>query len=241
MNLVIVHPHEVNPLGVATLTGPRAVHIQHVLRAGPGDDIRAGLLNGPKGTARILRVREGEVDLECRFASDPPARPRIDLLLALPRPKVMKRLWAQLAALGVGRVWITNAERVERNYFDSHVLDPAFYTPLLIEGLQQAQDTLLPRIEIHRRLKPLLEDQLSAADTKISKIVLHPGEGMPLIRVPAAERALLAVGPEGGWTAFEIDLFEKAGFRPATLGPRTLRSDTACIAALAIAHAVFDF
>ena len=49
---------------------------------------------------------------------------------------------------------------------------------------------------------------------------------------------LLAIGPEGGWNAFELGLLAAHGFQPAGMGPRTLRTDTACIALLAIAHSV---
>jgi RsmE family RNA methyltransferase len=50
------------------------------------------------------------------------------------------------------------------------------------------------------------------------------------------ERVLLAVGPEGGWSGFEMALLERHGFQSMSMGPRTLRSDTACIALLAIVH-----
>src|SRR5688500_19330680 len=98
--------------------------------------------------------------LHCAFEAAPAPRPPVDLLLALPRPKVMRRLWAQLAALGVGRILLTNAARVERNYFDTHVLTSDCYRPLLVEGLQQARDTRLPVVSIHRQLKILVEDHL---------------------------------------------------------------------------------
>jgi RsmE family RNA methyltransferase len=151
----------------------------------------------------------------------------------------MRRLWAQLAAIGVGQILLTNAERVERNYFDAHVLEPWCYRPLLIEGLQQARDTRLPAVSIHRQLKVLVEDHLDA---------LFPG-GRRLVADPAApiaadqtwpakseERVLLAIGPEGGWNAFELNLLEAHGFRRMGMGPRTLRTDTACIALLSWAH-----
>jgi RsmE family RNA methyltransferase len=164
----------------------------------------------------------------------------MDLLLALPRPKVMRRLWAQLAALGVGRIILTNAARVERNYFDTHVLDPAFYRPLLIEGLQQAQDTHLPRVSIHRRFRPLVEDELDAQSTADARVVAHPAENATPIAGAwprGATRVLLAVGPEGGWDDFELRLLDDRGFRPVSLGARTLRTDTACVALIAALHA----
>jgi RsmE family RNA methyltransferase len=153
---------------------------------------------------------------------------------------VTRRLWAQVAALGVGRLMLTNAARVERNYFDTHVLAPESYRPLLIDGLQQAQDTWLPAVSIHRQFKVLVEDELDGLCPDARRIVAHPGAENPLVdacRGAASLRVLLAVGPEGGWNQYELELLEAHGFIRASLGPRTLRSDTATIALLAIVHA----
>jgi RsmE family RNA methyltransferase len=173
------------------------------------------------------------------FTSETPSRPRVDLLLALPRPKVLRRLWAQLAALGIGQIVLTNAERVERNYFDTHVLTEACYRPLLIEGLQQARDTWLPRVSIHKQFRVLVEDELDALFPSGHRLVAHPGCGtsdMRLAGCGATERVLLAVGPEGGWNAFELNLLSAHGFHAFDMGGRTLRTDTACVALLALVH-----
>jgi len=226
----------------ARLSASQTRHARDVLRVVPGQELRVGMLDGPRGLGRVLQV-EDALELECTFEPQPPPVPDVDLLLALPRPKVMRRLWAQLAALGVGRIILTNAARVERNYFDTHVLDPAFYRPLLFEGLQQAQDTHLPRVSIHRRFRPLVEDELDAQSTADARIVAHPAEHAPPIAGAwprRASRALLAVGPEGGWDDFELRLLGDRGFSPASLGTRTLRTDTACVALLAALRAGRD-
>jgi RsmE family RNA methyltransferase len=166
--------------------------------------------------------------------------PRIDVLLALPRPKVMRRLWAQLAAIGVGQVIITNAERVERDYFDAHVLTPENYGPLIIEGLQQARDTRRPGVSVHKRFKVLIEDDLDRLFPAGLRLVADPrADASPfdvLRDTDPSTRVLVAIGPEGGWNAFELSLLERHGCRPIGMGPRTLRSDTACIALLSIVH-----
>jgi RsmE family RNA methyltransferase len=240
VNLVLLEPTEVGPDGVVVLDGVRAQHLRAVLRVGAGDAVRVGILDGPRGVGTVRSLQERGIRLDCAFDPLTPPRPAIDLLLALPRPKIMRRLWAQLAALGVGRIVLTNAERVERNYFDTHVLTPACYRPLLIEGLQQARDTRLPRVSIHRRLKVLIEDEIDGLFDGGLRIAADPAHGEPISEVIGAERGvriLLAIGPEGGWTEYERTLLAAHGFHPAGLGPRTLRSDTACIALLALAHA----
>ncbi|MCX6995998.1 MAG: RsmE family RNA methyltransferase [Kiritimatiellaeota bacterium] len=239
MNLILIEPQEGAPDGRVTLNDHRAAHIRQVLRAQPGAVLRVGLLNGPRGTATVATVDADGVSLHCTWEKDIPPVPRVDLLLALPRPKVMRRMWAQLAALGVGRILLTNADRVERVYFDTHVLRPDIYRPLLIEGLQQAQDTRLPEVSIHKQLKILVEDQLDRLFPDHLRLVAHLSVRRPLAdAVPEdfAGRLLLAVGPEGGWTTYELDLLARHGFAPVGLGPRTLRSDTACLALLTLAH-----
>ena len=239
MNLILFEAREVTADGRITLGERRAAHIREVLRAQPGDTLRVGLLDGPRGTATVAAVAPEGVTLQCAWDGGPPEPPRVDLLLALPRPKVLRRLWAQLAALGVGRILLTNAARVERVYFDTHVLQPEIYRPLLIEGLQQAQDTRLPEVSVHKQLKILVEDQLDGLFPDSLRLVAHPAVRLPLAdALPGryAGRLLLAVGPEGGWTPYELDLLTRHGFLPVSLGLRTLRSDTACVALLTLAH-----
>lgn len=239
MNLVLLEPHEIDASGDATLSDARAAHLLDVLSAAPGRSIRIGLVDGPCGTGTVTATSRRAVTIRCVFEQDRPPRPPVDLLLALPRPKVMRRLWPQLAAIGVGRVLLTNADRVERNYFDTHILNVDEYRPLLIEGLQQARDTRVPVVSIHRQLKILVEDHLDALCPDGTRLLADPSGSTPLdsaVREGAATRVLVAIGPEGGWNDFERALFGAHGFRSVGMGPRTLRSDTACIALLTLAH-----
>ncbi len=241
MNLVLLEAGELNADGRVLLTGPRAAHIVNVLGVAPGQTVRVGVLEGPRGVGTVASIIGNTVALDCAMEAEAPPRPRVDLLLAVPRPKVMRRLWAQLAALGVSRIILTNAERVERPYFDTHVLTPECYRPLLIEGLQQARDTRLPVVSIHRRFKVLVEDELGALSDAGLRLVADPGATASAgeairgrVGADGEARVLLAVGPEGGWNAFELRLLEVHGFQRVGMGPRTLRTDTACLALLAL-------
>lgn len=240
MNLILLDEGDGLGSSLVTISDARAAHLLNVLKVAPGQAVRVGLLDGPFGVGTVESTENGRVTLRCVFDAGAPPRPRVDVLLALPRPKVMRRLWAQLAALGVGQIILTNAERVERPYFDTHVLAEACYRPLLIEGLQQARDTWLPTVSIYRQFKVLVEDRL---DTLFSGGVRLAADPRGTTSVGAAvgehtdQRVLIAIGPEGGWNAFELALLEAHGFRQVSIGPRTLRVDTACIALLAIVHA----
>ena len=240
---MLLEPAEVRSDGTSVVSAWRARHLRDVLRVQPGHEVRAGMVDGGLGTCTVLALDPDTVTLKCTFDVTP-IRPSVDLLLALPRPKVMQRLWAQMAALGVGQIVVTNATRVERNYFDTHVLEPDNYRPLLLEGLQQARDTHLPVVSIHRRLKVLLEDDLDSLCPNGARLVAHPGSKETFTAAletnPAHQRGetrtLLAVGPEGGWTDFELHLLAAHGFAAVGMGERTLRSDTACVALLALLH-----
>jgi RsmE family RNA methyltransferase len=238
MNRILLREEEMDESGVAHLSGRRARHVFDVLHGKAGQTLKIGVLDGPRGTGLIQEAGKDRLVVQCRFDADLPPLPRVDVLLALPRPKAMKRLWAPLASMGVGHLCLVNAEKVERDYFDTHWLEPAHYTPLLVEGLEQAGDTRLPKVTIVKRLKPFLEDELDSMFVDSRRLIAHPGEGSPVWRIPlkAGQRILLAVGPEGGWTDFELRLFDRCGFTKITMGRRTLRVDTACVALLAIVN-----
>jgi len=240
VNLLLLDEHDRFESQCVTLSDARAAHVLNVLRAAPGQMVRIGRLDGPFGTGTVVSASDGRVTLRCEFDAETPPRPRVDVLLALPRPKVMRRLWAQLAALGVGQIVLTNAERVERPYFDTHVLNEETYRPLLIEGLQQARDTRLPPVSIHRQFRILVEDHLDRLFSDGIRLLADPA-GTTSISSALSDapdrRVLLAIGPEGGWNAFELGLLTAHGFQLVGLGARTLRVDTACAALLAITHA----
>jgi 16S rRNA (uracil1498-N3)-methyltransferase len=240
MNLILLEPDEIQTDGMAVLSGKRARHVREVLQAAEREQIRVGVIDGPLGTATV--VEDGkEIRLKCALSDGIPTAPRVDVLLAMPRPKVMNRLWPVLASLGVGRILISNAWKTERNYFDTHVLEPEHIRAGLIEGLQQARDTRLPRVSVHRQFKKLVEDELDAFGPYAARLVAHPGEGAfpseMLAALPKDARVLLAVGPEGGWTEFELELLAAHGFSPVSWGPRALRTDTACAVLLGLVHA----
>lgn len=232
MNRILFSAEEWSAGEVLRLGGARARHVREVLRAEPGAVLKLGLLNGPRMRGRVLGW-EGETVVLALEAGEVPPRPPVDVLLALPRPKVLRRLLPQLVAMGVGRLYLTNAARVERNYFDTHVLSEAALREACVEGLTQAGDTLLPEIRVVRALRPFVEDELGGLTAGMGRVLFHPqaaGEGWP----PSQGRVLAAFGPEGGWVPFELELFAAAGFAAVSLSPRILRTDTAVIGAMAL-------
>lgn len=234
MNRILFEPDEIQTDGTVRLTDVRAEHIRTVLHAAPGQVIATGTLNGLAGVSRVLSVSESGICLLPDHAAALP-EPWFDVILAVPRPKALKRLWPQLAALGVGRVVLLNACKVEKCYFSSQWLTPSGYRPLLVEGLMQAGLTRLPEVLVRPRFKPFVEDELDGLFSGALRLLAHPGSRTPVLCGPGRPtRPLLAVGPEGGWTDYEREALTAHGFRLFSLGERVLRSDTACVALVSV-------
>ncbi len=225
MNLVLLEQEEVRPDGTARLGAARLQHLREVLRSGPGSTLRAGVLGGRTGTAEVLALGEAEAVLRLTLDRSPPPRPGVDLVLAMPRPKALRRILAASASMGVDRLVLLAAARVEKSYFASPVLQPERIRKHLLDGLEQAQDTVLPEVHLEPRFRPFVEDRMDALLGPGERWLLHPGDEGP--RTPSDEgRLALAVGPEGGWVPFERDLLQSRNFRPLGFGPRTLRTET---------------
>jgi 16S rRNA (uracil1498-N3)-methyltransferase len=241
MNLILFEPHEINADWTVHLDDRRSRHIIDVLGSQPGERLKAGIVNGPIGSAEIIsitKVRKTAAVILRFSAEEPvPQAPFCDLIVALPRPIMLKRILAQAASLGVGRIFLINANRVEKSFFGASLLKDERYRSYLIEGLEQAKDTYLPQVSIHERFRPFIEDFIpTVAGTYERMLIAHPEAGKGLKQVAGTEisgRTLLAVGPEGGWVDFEIDKFFEQSFVPVSMGRRVLRTDTAIVALLA--------
>jgi len=240
MNLLLFESKEMMPDATIVLNDRRSEHIIRVLGCNPGDIVRAGMINGPVGTGEIISIRRGRVESEVvlRFTAEErvPDQPPLDLIMGLVRPIMLKKILAQAASIGVGRIFLINANRVEKSFFGASLLKDENYRSYLLEGLEQAKDTILPQVSIHERFRPFVEDFIpTIAKTYSRKLVAHPEAGEGLKQAAGKEmtgRTLLAVGPEGGWVDFEIEKFVEQSFVPVSMGARVLRTDTAVVALL---------
>ena len=163
-----------------------------------------------------------------------PVRPAtVDLILALPRPIMLKRIFSQGSSLGIKNFHIINATRVEKSFWDAQVLTPAGYNYHLLKGLEQAVDTILPRVHLHRSFKTFLGDTLEQLKPIYNTLVIADPSYDSIsgnLIADGTDKSLLAIGPEGGWIDFELKRFQEEGFQGMGLGPRILRVDTAVIA-----------
>jgi len=227
MNLILLFDTDfVSPARVR-LAGRRLRHVLDVHRAAAGDELTVGVAGGGVGRGRVVRLDGEALEMEVTLDRQPPPPLPLTLVLALPRPKVLNRVVAGVASLGVKRVFLVNAWRVEKSYWGSprllHLRDQA------ILGLEQAKDTMLPQIETRRLFRPFVEDELPAIARGTRALVAHPVASATSPRA-IAEPVTLAIGPEGGFIAEEIASLERIGFEPVSIGPRVLRVETAVAA-----------
>jgi RsmE family RNA methyltransferase len=226
MNLLLLLPEDHLENGLYRIAGRRFTHIQTFLEPVQGNTLRAGLLNGPLGSATIERLGETSLIVNFQATHQPPAPTDIILLLALPRPKMLKRILADIATLGVKQIILLNSYKVEKSYWKTPELHADLLQEKLLLGLEQAGDTQLPTLQLEPRFKPFVEDQLPGLVANRRCLLAHPGNHPPL---PCAlnESLALAIGPEGGWTDYECQQLMAAGFQRHSFGSRILRVETA--------------
>lgn len=230
MNLVLFRAEEcARPLAA---DDPRARHILGVLRRQPGDSFDCGLVQGPRGRAQIVALRDGSLDLTFTWQSEPPPLAPITLLVGMPRPQTARKILGETTTLGAARLVFFQAERGERSYADSTLWISGEVERLLVAAAEQAYCTRLPVVD----RTGTLEAALASCGPWATRVALDNYEAaaafadVPLAGAPA----MLAVGPERGWSAAERDTLRRAGCTLVHLGSRVLRTETACTAGLAV-------
>lgn len=232
MNLLLLEDADFIAADRVVLRDRRLKHMQEVHRSEVGDSLRVGRVGGLLGSAQLLRLEAREAELLVSFGHAPPAKLPLTLILALPRPKMLRRVFQTVATMGVPRVILVNSYRVEKSFWQTPFLEPAAIREQLILGLEQARDSVLPEIVIEKRFKPFVEDRLPAIVDGTLGLVGHPGDFSACPRA-VEQPVTLAIGPEGGWIPYEVDLLQASGLTPVQLGARILRVETAVTALLA--------
>lgn len=227
MNVILLSPDDLLANTRACIKNPRQLeHIKNVHGAAIGDQLKVGLIGGNLGTGLVTELSNEAIYLDIDLQQPPPAALPLTLVLGLPRPKMMRRILQTVATLGVKELHLINSYRVEKSYWQTPFLEEQAIYEQMILGLEQGCDTQLPNVYLHKRFKPFVEDELPAIIAGTRALVAHP---YTAIACPSQiDYALsLAVGPEGGFIPYEIDLLEKCGFEAVHLGERIMRVETA--------------
>jgi RsmE family RNA methyltransferase len=209
----------------------RLQHLLEVHRASPGDRVRVGEIGGLMGDGTIEHLDRGSATLKVTLATPPPAKLPLRLAVALPRPKMLRRVLRTVAEFGVPELHLIHSYRVEKSYWQTPVLAESSVRDYLLQGLQQSRDTVLPLVHCQRRFKPFAEDLLPHLTSAHRALLAHPGDFPPCPH-GLQEPTLVVIGPEGGFIPYEVDKLIDAGCQPVSLGPRILRVENAVTAVM---------
>jgi len=232
MNIILLKSDDWIAADVVVLRDHRASHIRDVLRSAVGDSLRVGLLGGQRGLGIINSLDGGGVQLTVTLSEPPPPRHRFDIVLALPRPKMLRRILRTATEFGVAHLHLIHSARVEKSYWQSPLLQPEHLDAALRAGLERSMDTVAPQVHLHQRFRPFVEDQLTDLCAGRPCWIADKDGRRSLAEMPA-EPAVVMIGPEGGFVPFEVALAEAVIAERVHLGCRILSVDTALPAVLA--------
>jgi 16S rRNA (uracil1498-N3)-methyltransferase len=228
----------------ASLTGQQATHLARVLRAQVGQQFDV-VANGFLRSATIESVSEEEVRFVLGEELEADAALPVHLLLAVIKFDHYEWGIEKATELGAARITPVLARRTEKHLAQAAAKRVERWRRITLEAAKQSRRTDLPEVDDPMTLKEALKlvdspHKLLLAETEQENTLaaaLNHGAGDG----PDAEHnrsVAFAVGPEGGWTAEEMQLFTGNGWRHVTLGPRILRAETAAIAALSVCGAL---
>ena len=211
----------------------KVTHIKEVLKSKVGDTLTIGEMGGNLGKATIAGINDNEVQLrDVTLYKKPPAKLDLTVILALPRPKVLRRLIMDMTSLGVNKLIIVNSYRSQKSYWQSPLLNRI--DEFVFEGLQQAIDTVPLEVELKKRFKPFVEDEFPALLG--NAVIAHPyalqswKAYLDGLKCKSSDKEtmpkILCIGAEGGWIDYEVDLLCKHGCTAVSLGERILRTET---------------
>jgi RsmE family RNA methyltransferase len=225
MNLLLLEENDFTAANQVTLVGRRLNHLLNIHKIQLGDTLKAGQINGKMGTAEVLEITPSSVKLKTNLTASPPTPLPVTMILALPRPKMLRRIFQTIATMGVKKLYLVNTWRVEKSYWQTPWLESLAIREQLVLGLEQGCDTILPEVIIKKRFKPFLEDELPSIIKHSQAFVAHPENGIPC-PIALDTHITLAVGPEGGFIDYEVTRLIETGFQSISLGNRILRVET---------------
>jgi len=235
MNIILFEENEIQiPL---KKHDSRTTHLLKVLHKKIGDDFEAGILGGKIGNGQIEKINpDGSVIFSLNLNKDPPSRTPVRIAIGFPRPIQLRRILRDLSNLGIEAIDLIGTELGEKSYRDTNLLISGGAQTALIEGAIQARDTNIPQLSTYPNLKIWLEKKLW--EEKESELIaadnISPQNSFFHYNF-TKHYSVLAIGSERGWTDQERKLLENAGFQRLSLGKRSLRCETACIAATILA------
>ncbi|MCP4020484.1 MAG: 16S rRNA (uracil(1498)-N(3))-methyltransferase [Desulfobacteraceae bacterium] len=226
MNLILLHKRDFVSNQKVVLKDRRFDYIRDVHKAKTGDTLLCGLINSKIGNGKITKFSSRHIEMDVCLENDPIDPLPLILVLALPRPKMLKRIIESVVSLGVKDIYLINSWRVEKSFWQSPLLKDQNLEKYIYLGLEQSKDTVLPKIHQKRFFSSFVKEELALIAKDSLKFTAHPKTDK-LCPAGLNEKITLVVGPEGGFIDLEIETLEEIGFNTISFGKRILKVETA--------------
>ena len=231
MNLILLFKTDFISSNTVSLSGQRFEHLRKILRVEQGTCVKVGLLDGMLGSGEVVELNDDNIKLRVELTDEPPAALPLTLICALQRPQTMKKVLQAVIAYGVKKIYFIHSRKVEKSYWSSPLLEEEALRKHIILGLEQSCDTLMPEIHFRRKFKPFIEDELEDIVGNSIGMTAHPiaSKACP---AQVGKAVTLCIGPEGGFTDYEIEMLAAHACPAVHLGTRPLRTEFAICALL---------
>jgi RsmE family RNA methyltransferase len=232
VNYLLLFPDELASDGrSAVLAGPRARYACEQHELVQDLEVRVSILDCGQGRGRVASANAERVCLEVELQRTEMHRTPICAVVGVSRPQTVKKVLQVAAMVGFEELCFVRAERSVQSYLGSKPMQDPGQKQELYKALEQSGDWRLPRISVvddfRKFRKETLEKLLVGREGFIASTRAPLSARLPSLWRPGTAHALLAVGPEAGWTCEEVDAFEQAGVRPISLGERCYRVEIA--------------
>ncbi len=220
------------------LADERAKHILTILKKNVGETFEAGIENGQAGTAIISAIDNQGIHFDFEPTTDGRPLFPIELIVGFVRPIQLKRLFRDVASLGVKKLHLVGTELGEKSYMESKVVERGTAYQALKDGAIQAKSTHVTELVVHSSLQECLNKlhiQQNDVSICLDNIEANTSLFNHLIEKKVTPQNIFAsIGSERGWSANERKLFKQHNFELCSMGKRVLRTETATTVALSI-------
>jgi len=173
MNIVLLEPEDIQSEIWSIHSKRQVQHLHEHLDITVGQNLKVGIRNGARYLTEIVSINEQQVCVRPIHEEAVPAKLPVHLIVALPRPKVLRRLIMDSVTLGVQKISLIHSYRVDKSYWQTPFLQQIDHYVTL--GLEQAGDTIAPEMQLYKRFKPFVEDVLpTLISEEIPAFVAHP-------------------------------------------------------------------
>ncbi len=240
MNLIFLDNS--NTRQTIPLTDPRSLHVLHILKMEAGQKFYVGLPQGPRGLAEILKISSTDLEIQIQWEEIYFSLHPIECIIGLPRPQTARKVLKDLSSLGIRRIHFFQSDKGESSYAQSSLWTTNEWKNHLLLGAEQAFVTTFPEVHHYSNLQSTFclftsstSSQVSACALDVYEANLTLSQTLKQISPSSNSNLYIYIGSERGWSAEERMLLRKNNISLCHLGPRILRTETACVTACSLA------